>query len=155
LFDWLKGAKFIVMKIMKGMRAAICVLIVVLLGSCGSDDPEFTSAAGVWTYTTADGKIGVDFELKQNGSTWSVLNQVIRVEGTTYNAEVQASGIEPPAVGSIRINANDSKAVYAYFILLSGGEVSGDFKEIRVPGAAYTWPHNKTNQLTDIVVTRK
>jgi hypothetical protein len=129
--------------------------LVVLLGSCGKDDPGFTSAAGTWTYTTPDGKIGIDFELKQDGTTWSVINEVIHVDGTTYKAAVQASGINPPAIGSIRINANDSKAIYAYFLLTTGGEVSGDFKEIKVPGVTYTWPHNQTNQLTDIVVSRK
>jgi hypothetical protein len=135
----------------------ILLLLVVLMGSCGSkdDDPGFTSAAGAWTYNTPDGKIGVDFELKENGSTWSVVNQVIRVEGETYKAEVQATGIVPPDIGSIRINANDSKAVYAFFILFTNATVSGDFKEIRVPDVTYTWPHNKTNQLTDAIITRK
>jgi hypothetical protein len=141
---------------MNVMKRWICLLsLVVLMGSCGKDDPGFTSAAGIWTYTTADGKIGVDFELKPDGTNWTVINPVIRVEGETFNAEVQASGITPPDIGSIRINANDSKAVYAYFLLLSGGTVSGDFKEIRVPDATYTWPHNKTNQLTDVIITRK
>lgn len=133
----------------------ILLSLVVVMGSCGKDDPEFTSAAGMWTYTTPDGKIGIDFELKQDGATWNVVNEVIRVDGVEYNAALQASGIAPPAIGSIRINANDPVAVYAYFLLLSGGTVSGDFKEIRVPDATYTWPHNKTNQLTDIVVSRK
>lgn len=135
----------------------ILLTMVVLMGSCGekNDDPGFTSAEGTWTYNTPDGKIGVDFELKLNGSTWSVVNQVIRVDGEKYNAEVQANGIAPPAIGSIRINANDSKAVYAYFILFPNAEVSGDFKEIKVPGVTYTWPHNKTNQLTDVIITRK
>lgn len=138
----------------KGM---VFLALIVLLGSCGGneDDPGFTSAAGVWTYETPDGKIGVDFELKQDGTTWSVINQVIRVEGESYRAEVQAGAIEPPDIGSIRINANDSKAVYAYFILFSGGEVSADFKEIRGSDATYTWPHNKSNQLTDVIITRK
>jgi hypothetical protein len=134
----------------------ILLSLVVLVASCGKDDdPGFTSAEGGWTYTTPDGKIGVDFELKQSGTTWSVVNQVIRVEGVAYNAEVEASGVVPPDIGSIRINANDSKAVYSYFILFPGATVSGDFKEIRVPGVTYTWPHNKTNQLTDVTITRK
>jgi hypothetical protein len=131
--------------------------IVVLTGSCGDkdEDPGFTSAEGTWTYDTPDGKVGVDFELKLNGSVWSVTNQVIRVNGEAFNAEVQANGIAPPDIGSIRINANDSKAVYAYFILFPNGEVSDDFKEIRVPDVTYTWPHNKTNQLTDVIIKRK
>lgn len=135
----------------------ILLSLVVVLGSCSkdNDDPGLTSAEGTWTYTSPDGKIGVDFELKLSGATWSVVNQVIRVEGTAYNAEIEATGIAPPAIASIRINANDSKAVYAYFILISGGEVSEDFKEIRGADVTYTWPHNKTNQQTDVVITRK
>lgn len=142
---------------MKNWIVTLSLVALMLLGSCGDkkDDPGFTSAAGIWTYETPDGKIGVDFELKQDGSSWSVINQVIRVEGTKYNAEVQASGIAPPDIGSIRINANDSKAVYAYFILFPGAKVSDDFKEIRVPGVTYTWPHNKTNQLTDVIIKRQ
>jgi hypothetical protein len=139
------------------MKSWICLLsLVVLLESCGKDDdPQFTSAEGSWTYTTPDGKIGVDFDLKLTGTTWTVTNQVIRVDGTTYKAEVQASGVNPPAIGSIRINANDALAVYAYYLLLVDATVSDDFKEIRVPGATYTWPHTKTNQLTNVVVSRK
>jgi hypothetical protein len=131
------------------------LLIVVLLVACGSDDPEFSSAAGVWTYTSPDGKIGVDFELVKNGSTWNAINPVIRIEGTTYNAEIVGSALTDTSIGSIRINANDSKAVYAYFILFSGGTIGGDFKEIKVPDATYTWPHNKTNVLTDVTINRK
>jgi hypothetical protein len=130
-------------------------LVVLVFGACGSDDPEFSSAAGVWTYTTPDGKVGVDFELVKNGSTWTATNQVIRLEGTAYKAEIQGSGLTDTAIGSIRINANDTKAVYAYFMLFSGGTISGDFKEIKVPDATYTWPHNKTNVLTDVTISRK
>ncbi len=136
-------------------NVAVVVLLVGLMFGCGKDDPKFSTAEGTWTYTTPDGKIGVDFTLAKSGSTWSVTSPVIRVDGTTYNAEVISSGINPPAIGSIRINANDAKAVYAYNIELKNGTVSGDFSEIKVPGATYTWPHDKTNSLTDISVGRK
>lgn len=139
------------------MRHLVIVLLafVMMLTSCGDDDPKFTTAAGTWTFTTADGKIGVDFDLTQTGTTWTVTKPVIRVDGTTYNAEVQATGINPPSLASIRINANDSKAVYAYNIVFTGATVNDNFTEIRVPGGTYTWPHNQTNQLTDIVIKRK
>lgn len=130
-------------------------LLVFIASGCGKDSPKFSSAEGTWTYTTPDGKIGVDFTLTNSGSSWTVTGPVIRVDGTTYNAEVQASGINPPAIGSIRINANDAKAVYAYNIVLTNGTVSSDFAEIKVPGATYTWPHDKTNSLTDVSVGRK
>lgn len=139
------------------MRAGTILLValVALLGSCKDDDPKFSSAEGTWTYTTPDSKIGVEFELKQNGTQWDVINPLIIVDGTRAEAAVVASNVEPPAIGSIRINANDTKITYAYFILFSELEVSGDFKEIKGPGATYTWPYDKTNNLTDVTITRK
>ncbi len=73
------------------MKKLFAYSLLVLLISCGKDDPGFSSLTGVWTYTTPDGKIGVDFELVKNGATWTVVNQVIRVDGTAYNAEVTGS----------------------------------------------------------------
>ena len=139
------------------MRAGSILLLalVVLLGSCKDDDAKFSSAEGTWTYTTPDSKIGVEFELKQNGAQWDVINPVITVDGTKAEAAVVASEVTPPTIGSIRINANDTKVTYAYFILFSELEVSGDFKEIKGPSATYTWPHDKTNNLTDVTITRK
>ena len=123
--------------------------------ACGEDDPGFESAEGKWTYNTPDGKIGVDFELINGPMGWEVVNQEIRVDGVTYNAEIQVTGINPPTLQFIRINANDSKAVYGYNIVLNDGTLNGINTLIVVPAATYTWPHDKTNTLKDISISRK
>ncbi|HZY81055.1 MAG TPA: hypothetical protein VFE50_16140 [Cyclobacteriaceae bacterium] len=136
------------------MRKLFVLLAVVALVSCKDDDPKFSSAEGNWTYTTPDGKISIDFTLVKSGTTWSVTNESITVDGTKGMAAVTYDNINPPTIGSIRINANDTKLTYPYYISFSG-TVSDDFKEIKGPGATYTWPQNKTNQLTDITISRK
>ena len=140
------------------MRALsiVSLALVVLLGSCKKDDdPKFTSPDGDWTYTTPDGKIGVSFTIKQDGSTLKFSNEAMTVDGTDCVAALQAFNVTTTKVGSIRINANDQKVTYDYFILFTDAEVSADFTQIKVPGAMYTWPFDKTNQLTDIVIARK
>lgn len=136
--------------------AILFVALVVVLGSCKKDDdPKFTSAAGTWTYTTPDSKLIVTFELKKSGTTWDAVNPTISVEGTEATAVIQATDVVVPSIGSIRINANDLKVTYPYFVLFSNLEVNGDFTQINVPSASYTWPHDKTNTLTNITITRK
>ena len=76
-----------------------------LVASCGKDDPKFSSAEGNWTYTTPDGKIGIDFTLVKSGTTWSVTNESITVDGTKGMAAVTFDNINPPTIGNIRINA--------------------------------------------------
>jgi hypothetical protein len=139
---------------MRKLPGLLLIVGIMAAASCKDDDPKFTSAEGDWTYTTPDGKIGIDFTLVRNGSTWSVTNESITVDGQKGNAAVQYDNINPPTIGSIRINANDTKLTYPYYILFSG-TVSDDFSEIKGPGATYTWPINKTNQLTDITISRK
>ena len=136
------------------MRKAILLLFVVGLFSCKDDEPKFSSAEGDWTYTTPDGKIGIEFTLVKTGTTWSVTNESITVDGTKGMAAVTFNNLNPPTIGMIRINANDTKLTYPYYISFSG-TVSDDFTEIKGPGATYTWPINKTNQLTDITISRK
>jgi hypothetical protein len=133
----------------------LSLALIVLLNSCKDDDPKFASAEGDWTYTTSDGKLSVDFTLAKDGATWSVKNQVIRVEGVQGVAAVQSDGINPPSIQYIRINANDVKLTYAYDITFTNATVDGDFTHISVPDATYTWPHDKTNTISDITITRK
>lgn len=134
----------------------LCLALVAVLASCSKDDdPKYSSAEGTWTYTTPDSKISVDFTLALSGGTWSVTNPVIRVDGTSGNAAVKATGINPPSVANLRINANDSKLTYPYSIEFAGGVVSDDFTQITVPGATYTWPFDQANNLTNITIRRK
>ncbi|MEI9920636.1 MAG: hypothetical protein WDO14_17865 [Bacteroidota bacterium] len=136
--------------------SALCLALIVLLNACKKDDdPKFSSAEGNWTYTTPDSKISVDFTLTKSGTTWNVTNQTIRVDGTAGNAEVIFDGVNPPTISSLRINANDSKLTYDYSIEFTNGTVNSDFTKIEVPGATYTWPIDKTNNLTNISITRK
>ena len=136
--------------------SVLCLALIVVLNACKKDDdPKFASAEGNWTYTTPDSKITVDFTLAKNGTTWSVTNPVIRVDGTAGNAEVMFDGVNPPSITTIRINANDAKLTYDYSIEFGNATVNSDFTEIKVPGAVYTWPIDKTNNLTNITITRK
>ncbi len=135
----------------------LSVALITLFNSCkkDDDDPSFTSAAGTWTYTTPDNKITVEFELKQDGSAWTATTSTIVVDGQSGKAEIISTEVNPPTIGSIRINANDTKLTYGYYILFSELTVSDDFKEIKGPHATYMWPNNKTNDLTDVTITRK
>jgi len=136
--------------------SVLCLALIALLNSCKKDDePKFSSAEGNWTYTTTDGKISVDFTLVKSGTTWSVTNQVIRVDGTAGNAEVLATGVNPPTIESLRINANDAKLTYDYSIEFDAGTVSSDYTKITVANGLYTWPIDKTNTLTNVTITRK
>jgi hypothetical protein len=136
--------------------SVLCLALIVLLNSCKKDDdPKFTSAEGNWTYTSPDNKIGVDFTLVKTGTSWSVTNPVIRVDGTTGNAEVTFDGVAPPAIQSIRINANDAKLTYDYSIEFDNATVSSDFTRIDVAVGSYTWPFGTTNALTNIAIHRK
>ena len=112
--------------------SVLCLALIVLLNACSKDEgPKFASAEGNWTYTTSDGKISVDFTLVKSGTTWNVTNPAIRVDGTAGNAEVTFTGLTPPTFQSIRINANDTKLVYDYFIEFDNGTVNGDYTQIK------------------------
>jgi hypothetical protein len=136
--------------------SVLCLALIVLLSACKKDDdPKFASAEGNWTYTTPDGKISVDFTLVKSGTTWDVSNPAIRVDGTAGNADFVTAGVSPPAIQLIRINANDSKLVYDYYIEFSNATVNSDFTQIKVADVLYTWPQDKTNSLTNITIARK
>ncbi|HEX8061520.1 MAG TPA: hypothetical protein VF473_11325 [Cyclobacteriaceae bacterium] len=136
--------------------SVLCLALIVLLNACKKDDePKFASAEGNWTYTTPDGKISVDFTLVKSGTTWTVTNQTIRVDGTAGNAEVITGTINPPAIQSIRINANDTKLTYNYNIEFDNGTVNSTYTKIDVASATYTWPINTTLSLKNISITRK
>jgi hypothetical protein len=139
------------------MRTAsvLFVALIVLLNACKKDDdPTFTSAEGDWTYTTPDGAISVDFTIVKNGTDFEVNGKAMRVDNQDCKYVLQATNVTATNIGSVRINANDTKVTYAYFILFVDATVGDDFKEIKVPRATYTWPHDKTNELTDIIISR-
>ena len=141
------------------MRAIgiLFLALVVLTTSCKKDDdaPKFTSAAGDWTYTTPDGKINVMFTIANGAAGWSVTNAAIRVDGVSGKAFVESTGVNPPTIDMITINANDAKLTYEFPVVFENGTVNSDFTQINVPDATYTWPHDKVNVLTNITITRQ
>ena len=140
------------MRILKPLL--FCALLVVAAG-CSKTNSGPTSAEGKWTYTTSDGKIMVTFDLvKTSTGSLDIQNQTMKIDGITYNAEKIISGVNLPVIASIRINANDAKAVYPYYIQFNNGSVSSDFKRIEVPDGEYTFPWGTTKTLKTISIVR-
>ncbi len=139
---------------MKQIRIAI--LLLVLLACSKDKDPGFTSAEGKWKYVTSDGKIAVTFELvKIPSGGLDITNPTMKIDGTLYNAEKQISGVNLPVIGTIRINANDSKAVYPYNIIFNNGVVRSDFTKIEVPTGSYTFPWLTVKPLSAVIIERQ
>ncbi len=141
------------MQILKTLLFFLALLAV--SGGCSKSSSGPSSAEGKWAYTTSDGKIVVTFDLvKTSTGSLDIQNQTMKIDGTAYNAEKQISGVALPLIGSIRINANDAKAVYPYYILFTNGSVSSDFNRINVPDGEYTFPWGTTKTLKAISITR-
>lgn len=130
------------------------VLIGFLLAACSKSSSGPTSAEGSWTYTTADSKISVTFQLVKNSSgSLEIQNQTFKLNGTVYESAAVISGIALPAIASIKINANDLKLTYPYYILFTGVTVSSDFKKMNVPSGEYQ-TQSGTVSLTAVSITR-
>jgi len=132
----------------------IAVLSLISVG-CSKSNSGPTSPEGKWTYTTPDNKINVTFDLvKTSTGSYDVQNQTIKIEGVSYNAEKQVTGVVIPAIASIRINANDAKAVYPYYVQFLNGTVSSDFRRIDVATGEYTFPWGTTVSLKTVSIVR-
>lgn len=137
------------------------LLIFLLMGCGGDDDPGFTSLLGSWTYTTPDGKIITTFDIV--GGDTEVLafeNQTITVDGVDGRAEILVENVAETSVGKVRINANDVALVYSFNITFNDLSANDDFTVINVATASYTWPWSSTsgptaNQLENIQILRK
>ena len=127
----------------------------VIAAACSSNDPDFTSPEGKWGYTTPDGKIAVIFEVtKTSSNVFDINNQTMKLDGTLVNAEKEVVAFTSTAIEKIRINANDSKAVYPYNIVFNNASISSDFKTISVPNTTYTYPWGTTLTLSGITIGR-
>lgn len=130
------------------------VLIGTLLAACSKSSSGPTSAEGSWTYTTADSKISVTFQLVKNSSgSLDIQNQTFKLNGTVYESAAVISGVALPAIASIKINANDAKLTYPYYILFTGITVSSDFKKMNVPTGEYQ-TQSGTVSLSAVSITR-
>jgi len=133
----------------------LLLFCLVVLAACSSKDPGLTSPEGKWSYTTPDGKIAVTFEvIKVSDNVFDIQNQTMKLDGALVNAEKEVVAFTSTTIEKIRINANDSKAVYPYNIVFNTATISTDFKTIKVPTATYTFPWGTTKSLTDIVIQR-
>ena len=129
-----------------------CLLAMVC---CKSKDPGLTSPEGKWSYTTPDGKIAVTFEVtKTSANVFDVQNQTMKINDVSANAEKEVVDFTSTTIGKIRINANDSKAVYPYNIVFNNATIAGDFKKINVPTTTYTYPWGTTVSLSNITIER-
>ena len=133
----------------------ILISLVALVSGCSKSSSGPTSAEGKWTYTTSDSKMTVDFELvKTSSGSLDIQNQTMKVNGIQYSTEKQIAGVNLPTIASMRFNANDSKAVYPYYVQFLNGKVSSDFKKIEVPDGEYTYPWGTTVTLKGISIVR-
>lgn len=140
------------------MRYCGFFIVLLFLTACSKDTPapSFTSADGVWTYKTPDNNISVDFELKTTGGVLGIVNPAtIKVGGTQGVAAALMSGVALPAIGEIRINANDAGLVQPYSITFSSCSVNSTYTQITAIDVAYTYPWGTTNTLSNIILFRK
>jgi hypothetical protein len=129
------------------------VVIIVFLG-CSKGDSGPTSAEGTWTYTTPDKKVAVTFQLVKTASgSLEIQNQTYKLDGTAYESAAVMSGVSLPSIASIKINANDAKITYPYYILFTGLKVSNDFKRMEVTDGEYQTAGG-TTALKAAVITR-
>lgn len=140
------------------MRYSGVLVILLLAMACSKDTPapSFTSADGVWTYKTPDGSISVDFELKTTGGVLGIVNPAsITVSGTQGVAAAVMNGVALPAIGEIRINANDAGLVLPYAITFTTCSVNSTFTQITAADVSYNYPFGTTKTLSNITLLRK
>jgi hypothetical protein len=142
------------------MRSAFLALItIVLFTGCGKDAeepiPTYTSPDGIWTYTTPDKSITVEFELTTTDGVLGIQNATIKVSGTSGQAAAQMTNVDLPAIEQIRINANDAVLVLPYAITFDLCAVSSNYSIISAADASYTYPWGQLKTLTGVSITRK
>ena len=138
------------------MRKALLIVGLVACG-CGSkhNEPGYTSLAGEWTYTTPDSKIAVNFDLVASGSTLSLQNQTFKLDGTDYQSAAELGGATLTQIASLRINANDAKAVFPFSIELDSCHSTDNYKTMAATKGSYTWPWGTTINLSNVTVSRR
>lgn len=142
---------------MRTLTWVVCMLL--LVAGCGKEAsdpvPARTSPDGVWTYTTPDKSISVDFELKTSNGVLSVVSASIVVGGTPGDAAAQLTDVNLPVIGKIRVNANDADLDMPYAITFNACSIASDFNSISVADASYTYPWGQIKPLSGITITRK
>jgi hypothetical protein len=133
----------------------LLLFCLVVVASCASEDPGFTSPEGKWAFKTPDGKIAATFEVtKLSDNAFDIKNQTMKLNDVSVNAEKEIVGFTSTTIEKIRINANDSKAVYPYNIVFNNATISNDYKKINVPTTTYTYPWGTTVSLSSSIIER-
>lgn len=138
------------------MRLALAWLFILLVSSCGKEEMEGpSSVTGTWRYATPNGKISVTFDLEEqmNGGL-IVSNLAFELDGQIYQSAHQIEEVDLPLIGRLRFNANDSRAVYPYFIEFEDCSVNLDFNVINVISGSYSYPWGTINQFDDVQILR-
>ena len=144
---------------MKGASAA-CLFLLLVFADCGKSTSGPSTAEGKWTYTTPDSKISITFDLIKSASgSYEIQNQALKIDGTQCmngicESVAEMTGVGLPDIASIRINANDPKATYPYYIKFLNAKVSSDFKRIDVASGEYTFPWGTTKTLAAVAIVR-
>lgn len=138
-------------------RIRIAILLLVALACSKDKDPGFSSAEGKWKYATPDGKIAVTFELaKTTSGGLTISSQPIIVDGIAFESANQIDGVSLPNIATIRIQANDAKAIYPFDIVFKNSVVNNDFTKIEAPDATYRIPPWQTvKTLKTVVIERQ
>lgn len=135
------------------------LVVALAIAGCGKDSsdpaPTHGSVDGVWTYTTPDKAIAVDFELKTVDGVLQILNATMKVVNTSGQAAAVLSGVDLPAIAEIRINANDAVIVLPYTITFDICVVGSTFSSISVSNVTYTYPWGQEKTLTNVTIQRK
>lgn len=140
------------------MKRVILVIVIISLftGCSKDDDTGFTSLIGLWTYTTPDEKIKVEFDVVGGDKDiLNVINQKIYVEDEEGMANVEIESVAETSFGRIRINANDTDLVYPYDIVFTNLVASADFSMIEVETVTYIFPWGKSNELSNVKIERR
>ncbi len=131
----------------------LILLFCVVLWNCSDKDPAPASSDSKWSYTTPDLKMTVTFEVvRMSDNAYDVKNQTMTIDNVLVKAEAEVVAFTKTSIERLRINANDSKAVYPYNIEFKNATISSDFKTISVPFATYTYPWGTANNLTNITI---
>lgn len=124
---------------MRFILSTVVLFLVTLYSGCSSSSPAPSIIDGKWTYTTADGKVKVNFELSTSAAgAVEIKNPAsITVNGITGNGAASVTGVSMPNIGTISINANDAALTYPHSITFAACKFVNTTNKIEVSTGSY------------------